>query len=87
MSKIRRKGEDPIKEVVGKGTIGKDRHAEGDRPYRRLRLYKRLMFAKMLRDNTPEGRALCVQQTYLALKTACASLMKARVVGCFDPFV
>lgn len=48
---------------------------------------KRLMFAKMLRDNTPEGRALCVQQTYLALKTACASLMKARVVGCFDPFV
>lgn len=48
---------------------------------------KRLMFTNMLRDDSPEGRELCREHTYLALKAARAQLMAAGVVGTYDPFV
>jgi hypothetical protein len=48
---------------------------------------KRLMFTKMLRDDSPAGRRLCREQTYLALKAARTRLMEAGIVGSDDPFV
>lgn len=48
---------------------------------------KRLMFTKMLRNDTEDGRARCRKETYLVLKAARTCLMEVGVVGSDDPFV